>query len=1035
MNRSRPTGVSMRSHYKEAKAFVERQLSMSLGDSEEAVIAALQDGTVLCRLCASLLPDLAMGKPKTPSKKVHFRGAAFENWDQFGKLCRKLQVDESFIISMSALADSGSGNTRPVWRCIVEIKSVSGVGAPRPAPTPAKEATLGDAVGFADEASAAAPPAAEAAVAAPLNQSLLTRIGATARKMFSPVPAARGGGGARTPGQGMRNVSTPGTGFRSGLQLIVDDDAAQQNNANVRLAQCINSVQKRKHDDRVGTLVAQLTAAKQENAELSTENKELTRERVATQATIESALEQHTAERAVAKAQLATLKEERAVAEASMHYALENALKDATARGAELEKARTTHDAALRAAQEAQRTAASEARCDIDAARSAAKAEATRLAAERDEARAEAARLEEAIATAAAEAAHRFAEREATARAEIDAVRAAQADNDTERAARLASLEDDVGTLRAEASALREERAALTATALELTTAASAASAAHETGLASAVAAAQEAAAARAASAEEARAAARAAAHAAEVLVLKGAIATRENDREAREAERDAARADAAQARAAAVAAATQHAATLAELNARVAALESEVAASIAPRQLAGVTSELSAEYTTLKSSVVRLASAHAVELKTLAVTVRSNMQLLQDQRDDARTTLAEEASRRREAHNKLQRMRGNIRVFCRVRPILPHELAAGETVAVQCKGSSELSLTTTRRSAMASSNKEKTSTFNFDEVFPADATQARVWSEVKPLVVSVLDGFHACIFAYGQTGSGKTFTMGGTEASPGLNRHALSELFTEAARQQKAGLRTLAIKVSMVEIYNEHVRDLLCAYADGAEGAAMEEEEEESEPAVPRNLVVRQGPHGAFVDGAQEIDVATLAEVEAIMQAGNAQRSVSATSCNSESSRSHSLLMVNVESSLGSEASGAAASASGSTTLRAGRLVLVDLAGSERLKKSEVEGAQLKEAQHINKSLSAFGDVVQSLSKKASHIPYRNSTLTFLLQDSLGSDNKCVPAARDVRTIAVALLLVYSLFLIYSFVPLCYSFVVRRAASLLRSV
>ena len=164
MNRSRPTGVSMRSHYKEAKAFVERQLSMSLGGSEEAVIAALQDGTVLCRLCASLLPDLAMGKPKTPSKKVHFRGAAFENWDQFGKLCRKLQVDESFIISMSALADSGSGNTRPVWRCIVEIKSVSGVGAPRPAPTPAKEATLGDAVGFADEASAAAPPAAEAAV-------------------------------------------------------------------------------------------------------------------------------------------------------------------------------------------------------------------------------------------------------------------------------------------------------------------------------------------------------------------------------------------------------------------------------------------------------------------------------------------------------------------------------------------------------------------------------------------------------------------------------------------------------------------------------------------------------------------------------------------------------------------------------------------------------------------------------------------------------------------------------------------------------
>ena len=138
---------------------------------------------------------------------------------------------------------------------------------------------------------------------------------------------------------------------------------------------------------------------------------------------------------------------------------------------------------------------------------------------------------------------------------------------------------------------------------------------------------------------------------------------------------------------------------------------------------------------------------------------------------------------------------------------------------------------------------------------------------------------------------------MGGTEASPGLNRHALSELFTEAARQQKAGLRTLAIKVSMVEIYNENVRDLLCAYGsvEDAGCAAMEEEGEPAAPgfAAPRNLVVRQGPHGAFVDGAQEISVATLAEVEAIMQAGNAQRSVSATSCNSESSRSHSLLMV----------------------------------------------------------------------------------------------------------------------------------------------
>ncbi|KAK2965214.1 hypothetical protein RJ640_019969 [Escallonia rubra] len=226
---------------------------------------------------------------------------------------------------------------------------------------------------------------------------------------------------------------------------------------------------------------------------------------------------------------------------------------------------------------------------------------------------------------------------------------------------------------------------------------------------------------------------------------------------------------------------------------------------------------------------------------------------------------------------------------------------------------------------------------------------KGEVFSDTRPLIRSVLDGYNVCIFAYGQTGSGKTYTMTGpkdlTENSKGVNYRALSDLFLLA--EQRQDTFCYDVSVQMIEIYNEQVRDLLVT--DGLN--------------VPDASLVR---------------VATTSDVIDLMNLGHRNRAVGATALNDRSSRSHSCLTVHVQ---GRDLTSGA-------VLR-GCMHLVDLAGSERVDKSEVTGDRLKEAQHINKSLSALGDVIASLAQKNSHVPYRNSKLTQLLQDSLGGQAK----------------------------------------------
>ncbi|KAG6590477.1 Kinesin-like protein KIN-14I, partial [Cucurbita argyrosperma subsp. sororia] len=303
-----------------------------------------------------------------------------------------------------------------------------------------------------------------------------------------------------------------------------------------------------------------------------------------------------------------------------------------------------------------------------------------------------------------------------------------------------------------------------------------------------------------------------------------------------------------------------------------------------------------------------------------------------------------------RKLYNQVQDLKGNIRVYCRVRPFLGGHSNRPSIVDRIDQGN--MSIMTPSKNG-----KEGRKSFSFNKVFGPSATQGEVFSDTRPLIRSVLDGYNVCIFAYGQTGSGKTHTMSGpaelTEETVGVNYRALSDLFVLS--QQRRQTISYDISVQMLEIYNDQIRDLLVT-----------------------DSIRNSSQNGINVPDACLVPVSSTEDVINLMNLGQNNRAVSSTAMNDRSSRSHSCLTVHVQGR--DLATGA--------TLR-GCMHLVDLAGSERVDKSEVIGDRLKEAQHINKSLSALGDVIASLAQKTAHVPYRNSKLTQLLQDSLGGQAK----------------------------------------------
>mmetsp|Transcript_12877 Transcript_12877/g.36204 ORF Transcript_12877/g.36204 Transcript_12877/m.36204 type:complete len:790 (+) Transcript_12877:511-2880(+) len=306
------------------------------------------------------------------------------------------------------------------------------------------------------------------------------------------------------------------------------------------------------------------------------------------------------------------------------------------------------------------------------------------------------------------------------------------------------------------------------------------------------------------------------------------------------------------------------------------------------------------------------------------------------------------ESAKRRALHNELVDLRGAIRCVARVRPLGEDEDPDGLGPAVkQMVGAGKVLLP----QICCFDGQERS--FEMDSVLGPEATQEDVYTHVKPLVQSVLDGYNICVLAYGQTGAGKTFTMEGTISSPGISGQAMSDLFLLANERQTADF---SVTISVFEVYNDMVRDQMVENSAGS------------------RLEIKQTKDGQMhIPELTELEVHSPQEVASLMRTARRNRATFATNLNKHSSRSHSILRVSVSSKC---------LLTGKQTV--GKLQLVDLAGSERASKMDGNSARLKETSAINKSLSALGDVLYALGNKASHVPFRNSKLTYALQDSL---------------------------------------------------
>ncbi|XP_030372397.1 kinesin-like protein KIF3A [Scaptodrosophila lebanonensis] len=308
-----------------------------------------------------------------------------------------------------------------------------------------------------------------------------------------------------------------------------------------------------------------------------------------------------------------------------------------------------------------------------------------------------------------------------------------------------------------------------------------------------------------------------------------------------------------------------------------------------------------------------------------------------------------------------------NVRVVVRSRPMDKNELSGGALSAISVDKINR-AITVIKPNATAN---EPPKTYYFDNVFDGNSNQLDLYVDTaRPIVDKVLEGYNGTILAYGQTGTGKTYTMSGNPDSPqtkGIIPNAFAHIFGHIAKAREN--QKFLVRVSYMEIYNEEVRDLL-----GKD--------------VSKSLEVKERPDiGVFVKDLSGYVVHNADDLENIMRLGNKNRAVGATKMNQESSRSHAIFSITVESSELGEG--------GVQHVRMGKLQLVDLAGSERQSKTQATGQRLKEATKINLSLSVLGNVISALvDGKSTHIPYRNSKLTRLLQDSLGGNSKTVMCA-----------------------------------------
>ncbi|KAJ2552939.1 hypothetical protein IWW35_002080 [Coemansia sp. RSA 1878] len=288
------------------------------------------------------------------------------------------------------------------------------------------------------------------------------------------------------------------------------------------------------------------------------------------------------------------------------------------------------------------------------------------------------------------------------------------------------------------------------------------------------------------------------------------------------------------------------------------------------------------------------------------------------------------------------------IKVVCRVRPFLKTE-TPDETVAVE--SDTVLRVTNPRDST-------KDIKFNFDSCYGPQTGQDIIYkNDVRPLVESVFSGLSATVFCYGVTGAGKTHTIQGTESEPGIIPRALEHVFMH----QKRDAFDYDIRVSYYEIYKEAVFDLLRPRDAGA------------------GLPIREDANRRiFVAGLLEKQVTSFEQFDAMYQRACGNRRTASTKLNDQSSRSHAILTVRVQWR----------DDVGAGKVWSGRLHLIDLAGSEDNRRTENGKARMAESSAINRSLFVLGQVVEALNTGATRIPYRDSKMTRILQDSLGGQS-----------------------------------------------
>lgn len=297
-----------------------------------------------------------------------------------------------------------------------------------------------------------------------------------------------------------------------------------------------------------------------------------------------------------------------------------------------------------------------------------------------------------------------------------------------------------------------------------------------------------------------------------------------------------------------------------------------------------------------------------------------------------------------------------SIKVLCRVRPENEREKASGFTSCI------EFLSPTTLRINQDPSQKEPFHEFTFDHVFPSSSTQIDIFQTAAlPLLNEVFEGINCTLFCYGQTSSGKTFTMEGVNTNDdlqGIIPRAMRFIFDKISSMSNE--IEFSVKCSYYQIYNEKIQDLL--------------------DTRKTDLQIREDKaKGIWVDDCTEIYVASSEEMAEVFQCGANNRTVAATEMNKGSSRSHSLFVVTIfQKNIVSDST------------KSAKVFFVDLAGSEKMSKTGITGGVgLKEAQNINKSLMTLGMVINALTENSSHVPYRDSKLTRVLQESIGGNSQ----------------------------------------------